>query len=392
MTTVDLTERLEPALQTLRAGAADADRSSVFPTESMAALRKSGYMRFSLGKHLGGEQLSTVDRIDAHVAIGKADLSAIWIVGNYDSHTWDLSGHVTEPFPGANDLLRAETAFCGTVAPVPGSLVEGAEIVMNGRFAFATGWKHATWMRSNILLPGPSPETPRSESKFHVRLMHFPLDRPEVRVETTWDADGLRATHTDTVVVEGLRLPYAWSIPYTLDPMRGAPSFAAPSHYYKEPGWALSNSKAAVGLLGAGFELFDRAVEYVSGGGRANQTGQPAARFPGVRYAMAEAFIELHSALAAQRGVAAASDQRIATATPWTSADEHAIWGVGTASARAALRAVDEISLALGGTGHQRSLPFERIVRDMRTGAVHIGIHPSLVKDRISGHLFPGIR
>ncbi len=392
MTSPPIIDRLQPSLEILRAGAVEADREACFPAESMAAIRDTGYMRFSLGKHLGGEQLSTLERIDAHLAIGKADLSAIWIIGNYDSHTWDLSGHAAEPFPGANGLLRAGTAFCGTVAPVPGSVVDANEIILNGRFPFATGWKHATWMRSNVLLPGPAPESPGSESKFHVRLMHFPLDRAEVHVEPTWDADGLRATHTDTVVVEGLRLPYAWSTPYTLDPMRADPSFAAPSPFYKEPGWALSNSKAAVGLLGAGFELFERATEYVSGGGRANQTGQPAARFPGVRYAMAEAFIELHSALAAQRGTAAASDQRIATATPWTGADEQAIWAVGTASARAALRAVDEISLALGGTGHQRALPFERIIRDIRTGAVHIGIHPSLVKDRITAHLFPGIR
>lgn len=388
----DLLARLAPALEVIRANAIEGDRNGAFVPNGMEALKATGFLRFSLGKHLGGDELSTVQRIEAHLAIGRADLSAIWMLGNYDSHTWDLSGHAREPFPGANDLLRAETAFAGTVAPVPGSVVEGNEIVLTGRFAFATGWRFASWMRCNVLLAGPDPAIPGSESKFHVRLVHFPLDRPEVRVEPTWDADGLRATHTDTVVVEGLRVPYSWSMSYVLDPMRLAADFDVPSPYYTEPGWALANSRAAVGILGCGFELFDRAIEYVSGGGRANQTGQPAARFAGVRYAMAEAFIELTTALAAQRGTAADSDRRIATSTPWTAADEHAIWGMGMMSGRAAQRATDEISLALGGTGHQRALPFERLSRDIRTGAAHIGIHPSLVKDRVSVHLFPGVR
>jgi alkylation response protein AidB-like acyl-CoA dehydrogenase len=392
MTETDIVYRLSPALEIVRANAIEGDRTGAFVSEGMDALKATGFLRFSLGTHLGGDELSTVERVEAHVAIGRADLSAIWMLGNYDSHTWDLSGHAEEPFPGANELLRAETAFAGTVAPVPGSIVDGKEIVVNGRFAFSTGWRFASWMRCNVLLAGPDPATPGSESKFHVRLVHFPLDRPEVRVEPTWDADGLRATHTDTVVAEGLRVPYTWSMPYVLDPMRLAPAFVVPSPYYKEPGWALANSRAAVGLLGCGLELFDHALEYVSGGGRANQTGQPAARFPGVRYAMAEACIELNTALAAQRGVAADSDRRIATSTAWTANDEQTIWGMGMLSGRAALRAVDQIALALGGTGHQRALPFERLMRDIRTGASHIGIHPGLVRDRVSTHLFPGMR
>ena len=48
---------------------------------------------------------------------------------NYDSHVWDLSSHGDEPFAGAWEILRSETAFCGTVAPVPGSLVEANEVL-----------------------------------------------------------------------------------------------------------------------------------------------------------------------------------------------------------------------------------------------------------------------
>ncbi|MBI2766621.1 MAG: hypothetical protein HYX53_12025 [Chloroflexi bacterium] len=385
-------QRLQPALALLRANAAEADRSGTLPRENVAALRAAGAFRWSLSKALGGDELGATEKVDLAAALGRADLCTFWIFGNYDSHTWDLSGHNAEPWPGAHALLAAETAFCGTVAPIPGSVADGDELVINGRFGFITGWRDATWMRANVLLPGPAPEAPAdSTSRFHLRVAHIPLDRPEVTIEKTWDAVGLRASQTDTAVIEGLRIPYANSTPYTFDPVRLAPDFGAPSPAYREPGWALSNARLGAALAGCGMEAFDRAVEYTAGGA-ANQTGQAPARFPGVRACMADAYIELAAALAAQRGTAAASDRRAALCEPWTAADEAAVWGMGAATTQAVLRAVEQLALALGGTGAQRSLPFERHFRDIRTGAMHLGVHPNLVRDRVNAWLFPGLK
>ncbi|MEO6398340.1 MAG: hypothetical protein ABIP13_07710, partial [Tepidiformaceae bacterium] len=187
---------LEGALMVLRANSAEADRSAALPAENLAALRAAGAMRWSLPRGLGGDELSSAQKVDLWSAMGAADLCTVWIFANYDSHIWDLGSHGDEPFAGAWEILRSETAFCGTVAPVPGSLVEADEVVIDGRFPFATGWKQAGWMRANIVLPDPGS---KDGSAFQVRMVHFPLDRPEVRVEETWDATGLRASQTDTV-------------------------------------------------------------------------------------------------------------------------------------------------------------------------------------------------
>ena len=384
--------RLEPALGMLRKNSEVADRSASLPTENFDALRAAGAMRWSLPRALGGDELSSAEKVELWAALGAADLCTVWIFANYDSHIWDLGSHANEPFPGAFDILRDETAFCGTVAPVPGSIVDGGDVVINGRFPFATGWKQAGWMRSNILLPGPAPEAAEgADARFHVRMVHFPLDRPEVHVEETWDALGLRASQTDTVVVEGLRVPRVQAMPYAFDPDRLKPGFNVRSAYYAEPGWALSNSRTAVSLAGCGMTAFERAREYVTGG-RANQTGQPAARFPAVRACMTDAYAELFVALAAMRGVATGSDTRVAEGRAWTPDEEAGLWASGMVATRAVLRAVDQMSLALGATLAQRSLPFERHFRDIRTGALHLGVHPNLVNDRINSWMFPGIR
>lgn len=385
-------ERLAPALEVLRANSEQADRSASLPAENIQALRAAGAMRWSLPRALGGDELSSVEKVDLWSKMGAADLCTVWIFANYDSQLWDLGSRAREPFPGAFDILRSETPFCGTVAPVPGSMVDGEDVVIDGRFPFATGWKQAGWMRSNILLPGPAPEAPEGvEAKFHVRLVNFPLDRPEVRVEETWDAVGLRASQTDTVVVKGLRVPRSQAMPYVFDPDRLKTGFEPRSPYYAEPGWALANSRTAVSLAGCGMTAFERAREYVTGG-RANQTGQPAARFPAVRACMTDAYAELFVALAAMRGVANDSDQRVAAGRAWTAEEEAGVWASGMVATRAVLRAIDQMSLALGATLAQRSLPFERHFRDIRTGALHLGVHPNLVNDRINSWVFPGVR
>jgi alkylation response protein AidB-like acyl-CoA dehydrogenase len=243
-------------------------------------------------------------------------------------------------------------------------------------------------MRSIVLLPGPDPEGGDPAAKFHARLVHFPLDRPEVNVERTWDAAGLRASQTDTVAVEGLRIPRSHAIHGQSDEVRDEPARRPRSAHYAQPGWALSNARIGLALAGCAAEAFDLAVAHTTGG-RANQGGAPA-RFPGVRYAMAEAFVELQAARMAQYGVAAAADARAQAAVNPTAADVLQVLATGMASTQTVLRAIDQLSLALGATGTQRALPFERLFRDIRTGALHLGVHPSLVRERVAGYLFPG--
>lgn len=384
---MDALERLQPALAVLRAHSEEADRTGELPRAAMDAMFAAGGLRWSLPRSLGGDECTWTEKVAIAEAVGRADLCTGWIFWNYDSHAWDLAGRTLEPFPGAFDLLKAETPFCGTVAAVQGSSYDGADVLVSGRFNFMTGWRDARWMRSNVVLPGPDPLQPGSSARFHLRLVHLPLDAPGIRVERTWDALGLRGSLTDTLVLDGVRVPAARALPVSVDATRRAPDFDAPSPHYRGPGWAMANARIGASLAGCGWELFDRALEYV-GGQRSNLTGQLPSRFPAVRLGMAEAYIALEAAVAAQRGMAAQIDARAAAGEGHTPEDELMCWATGTASTRSVLHAVDELTQAIGATGTQRSFPFERHMRDIRTGALHLGIHPNLVKDRVTKHLF----
>ncbi|MGI8925316.1 MAG: acyl-CoA dehydrogenase family protein [Tepidiformaceae bacterium] len=388
----DLMARLAPALEVVRANAVEADRSGVFPPENMDALRAAGAFAWSRAKKLDGDELSAVGKLAAFEATAAADLTTAWIFANYDSHVWELSARLlVDGFPETESVLRGEEACCGTAAPLTGSVLEGDDIIVNGRFNFTTGWRQARWLRGMVAVPGPAPELPPPPEppRFHLRVVMVPLDRPEVRPEETWDSVGLRATQTDTIVVEGLRLPRSYSAPFISDADRRSVEYPVPSHYYREPGWTWANARGGAELLACAREAFRLAQEH-SSGSKTLFTGQPAARFPAVRYALADAYIGIATGLAAFEGLAAASDGRVAAGTRWEMDDEMAVWGCGMMGGQAALRAVDQMMLALGGTGTQKALPFERYFRDIRTGALHLGIHPSLVKDRVVGHLFPG--
>lgn len=391
-TTSSTIRRLAPALELLRANAEVADRSGELPAENIEALRKAGAFAWSRARAFQGDELGALARTEAFEAMGAADLSTAWIFSNYDSFVWELSfASGFDPFPELERALLCEEAVCGTVAMVAGSAIDGDEIVVNGRFPFATGSTLARWLRANVVVPGPAPELPASEpaARSHVRAVMVDLSMAGVRVERTWDGMGLRASQTDTVVVEGVRLPLAYSRPSVYDSVRQDRALPVPSPYYREPGWALANARIGALLAGAGGAAFEFAMQQVFG--RTNLTGAPAARFGGVRACLADAFAELATARALQRMVAAASDARVQSETAWTGEDEATAWASGAASTQAVLRAMDQLALALGGTGTMRSQPFERHFRDIRTGAVHLGVNLNLVRERVGAHLFPGL-
>jgi alkylation response protein AidB-like acyl-CoA dehydrogenase len=387
-------ERLAPALDVLRANAAEADRTGDLPVENIEALRAAGAFAWSRARELGGDQLPNADKVRLWEAIGGADLATAWVWINYDWWVWDLSGsrRIT-PWPGLEACLREEHAMCGTSAPVPGTRIEGDEIVVKGSFPFATGCAHARWVRSIVVVPGYAPETgPREGDRdTHIRSVVIPLDHPGVGIERTWNSMGLRATHTDTVVADDVRLPFANSGLLLSDINRRNPKFDVDGPYYREPGWAHTNSRIAACLVGAGQAAFDLALERLGGRGTLS-TGRPGARFPAVRQCMAEAFLELSAAREMLHGLAVRGDTRIAEGATCTAVEEEAVWAGGTAACRMVLRALDQVLLALGAGALDRGLPFERIARDIRTGVAHLALNQNFVLGRVSGHLFPEAR
>jgi alkylation response protein AidB-like acyl-CoA dehydrogenase len=387
-------EHLAPALDLIRANATQADRTGQLPRENIDALRAAGAFAWSRACELGGDQLSNAVKVRLWEAIGGADLATAWVWINYDWWVWELSGsRRLNPWPDLERCLREEHAMCGTSAPVPGTRIEGDEIVVNGSFPFATGCAFATWVRPIVVVPGHAPEVgPREGDRdSHIRSVILSLDHPGVRVERTWDSMGLRATHTDTVVADDVRVPLANSSLLVSDSNRRNPKFDIAGPYYREPGWAFTNSRIGACLVGAGQSAFDLALERL-GGGRTLSTGRPGARFPSVRQGMAEAFIDLTAAREMLHGLALRGDERVASETPCSDAEEEALWASGTAASRMVLRALDQVLLALGANALNRDLPFERIARDIRTGVAHLALNQNFVLGRLSGYLFPEAR
>jgi alkylation response protein AidB-like acyl-CoA dehydrogenase len=294
------------------------------------------------------------------------------------------------PWPDLERCLSEEHAMCGTSAPIAGTRIEGDDIVVNGSFPFATGCAFASWARCIVVVPGHAPEIgPREGDRdTHIRSVVIPLDHPGVHIDRTWDSMGLRATHTDTVVAEDVRLPFANSSLLVSDPNRRNLKFDIAGAYYREPGWAYTNSRIAACLVGACQAAFDLTLERLGGRGT-HSTGRPGSRFASVRQGMAEAFIELSAAREMLHGLAMRGDQRVASSTLPSDADEEALWASGTAGSRMVLRALDQVLMALGANALNRDLPFERITRDIRTGVAHLALNQNFVLGRVSGYLFP---
>lgn len=91
---------------------------------------------------------------------------------------------------------RATPQFVATGLFTGGEAVDSAgQWTLTGRWAYVSGVEFADWVLVSAPVAGGD------ETRF------FALRRGQIEVLSTWDSSGMRATGSDTVVVDGARVP-----------------------------------------------------------------------------------------------------------------------------------------------------------------------------------------
>jgi indole-3-acetate monooxygenase len=99
---------------------------------------------------------------------------------------------------------------CGQANPVSG----GFEL--SGRWPFASGIRHSSWLWCGAVVPGKEPP--------EIRIMSFP--KSDAEVIDDWHVSGLRGTGSCDVEVKKLHVPkeFTWAL-FTDPPQRGGPLY-----------------------------------------------------------------------------------------------------------------------------------------------------------------------
>ena len=293
------------------------------------------------------------------------DAAAAWIVAVCG--TGGMLSAYLEP-DVAREVYREESIVGGVFAPRGRARREGDELLVSGRWSFASGCAHADWLMVGCLVgegddveraPGGGPD---------IRLVLFPRD--EFEVHDTWDVAGLRGTGSNDISLE--RGPRARSRSASL--LSQAPVSAAALHAFPVFGLlALSIAAVTVGIAqGAIADVVELAEAKTPTG----STRPLAARADTqARVARAQAAIDAARALVA---AAVARAWSVAcTGEPIDDAKRAALRRAATHAAETSARVTGDMYALGGGSSVYAASPLQRRQRDVHVAAQHMLVGPA---------------
>lgn len=204
-TAADVLAAVDPQLDAVRSRAAEAGELRRLPADLAAALAATGINRLVLPVELGGLEAWVDEVMDVTEAIAAADGSTGWCAA-IGAGSNVFSGHLPEPgarrvFADVDQANATMLAPAGrlTIDAVPHGAPDQATGTLRGRWPLTSGHHHSRWAGLGAMVERGGQTEPMPVVAF------VPL--ADLRVEDTWDSDGLRATGSDDVIAHDLVVP-----------------------------------------------------------------------------------------------------------------------------------------------------------------------------------------
>lgn len=339
-----------------RAGEIEAARG--LPADLLDSLRAAGCFRMFVPRSHGGYEADLRTGLRVLESLARADGSTGWtvMIGAETPHLVAMLSR--DRFDkvyadGPDVVVGGGFAPQGHAEPVDGGFR------VTGRWAFASGARHADWIFGNCVLAG---DAGPAEAPPAMRSMLFPASR--VTVHDTWHVLGLRGTGSHDIEVADAFCPTEESFDlFTGVPCVPGPGFVAPLVHF-----VLHLGAVAVGIAQG---ALDDMVALLEGGRQRLYARQSLADSPAFRLQLGRADLDVRAARALLRDLAdelwaaCAADPaaipalhpRISAALPWVT--------------ERAAAAVDTCYRAAGGGAARDSSPLQRRFRDIHTFSQH---------------------
>ena len=336
----------------IRAAADATEAERRVPRDLVDALIDTGVFRLCVPRALGGVEAHPRVLTDVLATIAAADGSTGWcaMIG---ATSGLVSAYLPEPI--AREIYADPRAVTGGVyAPCGSAVPTGDAFRVSGRWPFASGSQHCTWLMGGAVVRDDGP--PRA------RMMLFPA--ADVRIVDTWYVSGLRGTGSHDMTVDDVLVPAVRSVSLTDDRPR------VPGALYAFPAFGLLALGIAAVALGIARAAIDELVRLA--GAKRPQSSRRTLAERGVVQA------EVGRAEALVRSGRAFLDDAIDRA--WVRAETDGAIGTAervglrlaaTHATDSAARATDLVYNAGGGTSVYAASPLQRCFRDVHVATQH---------------------
>lgn len=340
------------------------------PTEKVIAifdeLKLWGIM---VPRRWGGLALSTTSMFEITREIGRADMSAAWVVQILNGTGWiaTLTSDAIQEELFGQGIPRISS---GATPPGVAVAVEGGYLV-NGAWPYSSGSRQATWGQYGVALRSSD------GSLQHGNMVY--LKRSDFEIENSWFSAGLQGTGSDTSVAKDVFVPQHRLVPVDKsfeykDPERR--HFGAPSDYW--PVTTLIRSTSAGMFVGAAEAMLDMLKAQVRVKPVVTTTHNPAASSQVVQMEIGAAAAKISAARRILLGATAAMDAT-AMARGVLSIDERArLKGEHAVAFELLGAAVEKMMFVAGSSAFMTKNDLQRFWRDIGVGLRHIAFLPQL--------------
>src|SRR6266581_7917995 len=207
---IDYLERARALAPILTAAADEIEARRELPERVVEALIERGFFRMLLPRSLGGAELHPLTYVQVLEEIAKADPSTAWCLGQNSGCS--MTAPYLDPAV-AREIFGPPRGILAWGPELPGAgrgvAVDGG-IRVTGRWGFATGSRHATWLGAHVPVFEPDgTQRMNQNGRPHVRTVLFPKTSAEII--DNWQVIGLRGTGSDSYKLDDLFVPQKYT-------------------------------------------------------------------------------------------------------------------------------------------------------------------------------------
>jgi alkylation response protein AidB-like acyl-CoA dehydrogenase len=349
---------VEGVRETLVAGANEAEANATLPPTTVQALDDAGLFAMKLPAVLGGAEADLVTQLEILEAVSYIDTSAGWCLLIGASAVAGLGAFLADEalaqvFVGRH-VPRVAGAFMPSGQAVP---VDGGYRV-SGRWAFASGIRHAQWVTATARVVRTSATAPT------LRRMVMPVTA--VQIHDNWQVMGLQGTGSCDFSATDLFVPecFSWDVQQAR-PQRGGPLYRLGMPAF------VTNEHVAF-ALGVGRRALDALLDLAQAKQRGYGQQSTLATRPAVHRLLGESDLRLRAA----RTLAIESYEKAwatvcagQTLTPRLQAE---LRSVATFATDVAVEVTTQAFRYSGGTALYSTSVLQRCLRDINAAAQHL--------------------